>query len=201
MPIIILIRVFFITAIVGVIVYFEKRRRSDRRMLQEEIREKERLILVAEDLQRRLSEAGSASAGGGNALEKFGLGVLERLCEQYYIYEGTDNLEPKLLKEAGEVIENLRTRPEVLETALNSQKDGLVSRFRSQYPDLKDEYVRLFCLQAAGFNSTTISTLLEKDKQYIYNKIWRLKTKIVYSDAPDRDVFLSYFKNLHRKEY
>ena len=38
-----------------------------------------------------------------------------------------------------------------------------------------------------------MSTFLERDKQYVYNRIWRLKNRIATSDAPDRDRFLSFF--------
>lgn len=122
-----------------------------------------------------------------------GFSVLERLCEQYYIYEGTDNLQPKLLKEAKSVIEDLRSDSGQLEKTLDVQKNNLVARFRAQFPKVKEEDVRLFTFLAAGFNSTTISTLMGKDKQNIYNKIWRLKTRISDSGVPDKDLFLRYF--------
>jgi hypothetical protein len=57
-------------------------------------------------------------------------------------------------------------------------------------PKLKEDDVRLFIFAASGFSSTTISTILEKDKGIIYNRIWRLKGKISASDAPDKEDFL-----------
>ena len=126
-------------------------------------------------------------------LEKMGLGVLERLCEQYYIYEGTENLQPKLLKEAKAVIDDLRQKPQQLEAALDAQKNSLITNFKTQFPRCKEDDIRLFCLLSAGFNSTTISTLMGRDKQYIYNRIWRLKTRITESSAPDKEIFLRQF--------
>ena len=35
-----------------------------------------------------------------------------------------------------------------------------------------------------------MSLLLEKDKPYIYNRIYRLKGRIGTSDSPDKDFFL-----------
>ena len=193
----ILIRVIFIAALIVIIVVFQYLRLKDRRRREVEKQENERILAIAEDLRARLddaeSAAASASAEKNSMLEKMGFSVLERLCEQYYIYEGTDNLQPKLLKEAKSVIEDLRSDSGQLEKTLDVQKNNLVARFRAQFPKVKEEEVRLFTFLAAGFNSTTISTLMGKDKQNIYNKIWRLKTRISDSGVPDKDLFLRYF--------
>ncbi len=193
----ILIRVIFIAALIVIIVVFQYLRLKDRRRREVEKQENERILAIAEDLRARLddaeSAAASASAEKNSMLEKMGFSVLERLCEQYYIYEGTDNLQPKLLKEAKSVIEDLRSDSGQLEKTLDVQKNNLVARFRAQFPKVKEEDVRLFTFLAAGFNSTTISTLMGKDKQNIYNKIWRLKTRISDSGVPDKDLFLRYF--------
>jgi hypothetical protein len=68
-----------------------------------------------------------------------------------------------------------------------------MTAFRAQFPKLKEDDLRLFAYVAAGFSSTTISTLMERDKQYVYNRIWRLKGRIAASEAPDKDRFLEYF--------
>ena len=60
-----------------------------------------------------------------------------------------------------------------------------------QLPKLKEEDTRLFIFAASGFSSTTISTILEKDKGIVYNRIWRLKSKIASSDAHDKEDFLA----------
>ena len=120
--------------------------------------------------------------------------MLERLCEQYYIYEGTENLQPKVLKEVKSIIQDLRTDAKTLkglEQTLDRNCGNLVSRLREQLPKMKDEDIRLFIFVASGFSSTTISTILEKDKGIVYNRIWRLKSKIDGSDAPDEEDFLA----------
>lgn len=189
-----LVRVIFIAVLLIIIVFFQYLRLRDRKHREEERHENERIMAIAEDLRARLADAESAAtAQKSTMLEKMGFSVLERLCEQYYIYEGTDNLQIKLLKEAKSVIEDLRTDTGQLEKTINAQRGGLISRFREQFPKVKEDEVRLFTFLAAGFNSTTISTLLEKDKQNVYNKIWRLKTRISESEVPDKDLFLRYF--------
>ena len=119
--------------------------------------------------------------------------ILERLCEQYYVYEGTDNLQGRNLKEVKSVIEGLREDPKALkglEMMLDRNCGNLVTRLREQLPGLKAEDIRLFIFAACGFSSTTISTILEKDKGIVYTRIWRLKGKISASEAPDKEELL-----------
>lgn len=189
---IVIVRIIIGAALIIVLITFRYLRLRDRRRREEQIHENERILSIAEDLQKRLSEAEN-NATESSMLEKMGLGVLERLCEQYYIYEGTENLQPKLLKEAKAVIDDLRQKPQQLEAALDAQKNSLITNFKTQFPRCKEDDIRLFCLLSAGFNSTTISTLMGRDKQYIYNRIWRLKTRITESSAPDKEIFLRQF--------
>lgn len=173
----------------GWFIYRIYRLRAEQQLAQERA-ETDRVMSIAEDLQARLRKADASST---KILERSGLSVLERLCEQFYIYEGTDNLQSKVLKEAKSVIDGLRTDTAGLEEWLDAGHDGLMTAFRAQFPKLKEDDLKLFAYVASGFSSTTISTFLERDKQYVYNRIWRLKNRIASSDVPDRDRFLSFF--------
>lgn len=107
--------------------------------------------------------------------------VLERLCEQYYVYEGTDRLEKQVLKEVRKIIEELRDDRKVqksMEEWVDANRSGAVTRLRREYPDIKDEDVRLFCYLLLGFTPTIISVLLGKDKNVVYNRTSRLKARL-----------------------
>ena len=175
--------------IAGWFIYRIYRLRAEQ-LIARERAETDRVMSIAEDLQARLRKADASST---KILEKSGLSVLERLCEQFYIYEGTDNLQTKVLKEAKSVIDGLRTDTAGLEEWLDASHDGLMTAFRAQFPKLKEDDLKLFAYVASGFSSTTISTFMERDKQNVYNRIWRLKNRIAASDVPDRDRFLSFF--------
>lgn len=175
--------------VAGWFIYRIYRLRAEQLLAQERA-ETDRVMSIAEDLRARLQKADASSS---KILERSGLSVLERLCEQFYIYEGTDNLQSKVLKEARSVIDGLRADTAGLEEWLDAGHDGLMTAFRAQFPKLKEDDLKLFAYVASGFSSTTISTFMERDKQYVYNRIWRLKNRIASSDAPDRDRFLSFF--------
>lgn len=174
------VSLFLMSIIFALAGYMRYRKLETARLLAERKAETERLMSVAEELQTRLKHA-------------FRSDLLEKLCEQYYIYEGTDNLQGKVLKEVKNVIDGLRDDPKVfkgLEKMLDDNFNGLTRRIREQLPKLKADDYRLFVFAACGFSSTTISTIIGKEKSIIYNRIWRLKGKITSSDARDKADFL-----------
>ena len=179
-----------ITAILATLVlYFWARKAQLEKQLLQEREENERIMSIAEDLQARLGSFTSKEGKKAGPID-----MLDRLCEQYYVYEGTENLQPKILKEVRTVVEGLRstTSPlrRSLEQSLDSRTDRVMSRLRAAYPLWKEEDFQLYLFAASGFSSTTISTLLEKDKPYVYNRLYRLKERIRKSDAEDKNHFL-----------
>lgn len=179
-----------VTAILATLVlYFWARKAQLEKQLLEEREENERMMSVAEDLERRLSHLKQQKKN----TPSLGVDVLDRLCEQYYVYEGTDNLQPRIVKEVRTVVEGLRTDVNMqrsLEQALNEQNGGVMEKLRATFPRWKEEDFLLYLFTASGFSSTTLSTLLGKDKPYIYNHLYRLKERIKVSGSPDRALFL-----------
>lgn len=172
------------------VLYFWARKAQTERLLLQEREENDKLLSAAEDMQRQMAALSVKKEGrGGEALS-----TLDRLCEQYYIYEGTENLQPRILKEVRSIVEGLRSDPKAqraLEQSLNERREDVMKRLRSAFPKWKEEDFLLYLFTASGFSSTTISTLLEKDKAYVYNRLYRLKERIKASDSPDAAFFLS----------
>lgn len=192
------VAMMFLAIVFAITGFFRFKRLQDAQIIAEEKAETEKYISIAEDLQNKLKNADInkvvVKKGGADSKNN----ILERLCEQYYIYEGTENLQSKILKEVKSVIEGLREDPKSLENLVNSLNDSynnVVLRLRNQLPQLKDEDVKLFVFVASGFSSTTISTILEKDKGVIYNRIYRLKGKIASSEAENKAEFLGFLTN------
>ena len=177
-----------ITAILATLVlYFWARKAQLEKQLLEEREENEKVLSVAEELQARLKAHEKASKG------KSPIDALDRLCEQYYIYEGTENLQPRILKEVRSIVEGLRADASVqkqLEQSLDAAENGVMTKLREAFPKWKEEDFLLYIFAASGFSSTTISTLLEKDKPYVYNRIYRLKERIKQSQNPNTQQFL-----------
>lgn len=169
--------------------YLRARRIANEKALSEEQAETERYISIAEELQARLGETSRRlrdTAAGKND-------VLERLCEQYYVFEGTDKLQSNLLKEVRQAVEGLRNDKKVqarLEHSVDATREGAAAKLRAQLPNCKEEDVRLFVLAASGFSRTAMAALMDKEKGVVNNRLWRLKGRIADSDAPDKDLLL-----------
>ena len=170
------------------VLYTWARKIQTERLLEEKQAENERYMSAAEDLQSRLA------ALRADRPKLSGLDTLDRLCEQYYVFEGTSNLQPRILGEVKSIVEGLRSDAKVqknLEQALDERSGGVMKRLRAAFPKWKDEDFLLYLFTASGFSATTISTLLEKDKPYVYNRLYRLKERIKASDTPDCEDFLA----------
>ena len=63
------------------------------------------------------------------------------------------------------------------------------------FPQWKEEDFQLYAFTSAGFSSTTISALMEKEKSVIYNRVWRLKGRISNSDSSLKEFFLRCLGN------
>ena len=183
---------FLVVAVLStLLLYLWARKAQTEKQLLLEREENDRVMSIAEDLQARLSLLQGTKKGSGSA--DIGLDMLDRLCEQYYIYEGTSSLQPKILKEVRSLVEGLRADEKVqknLELSLNDSRDNVMKRLRAACPKWKEEDYLLYMFTVAGFSSTTISTLLEKDKPYVYNRVYRLKERLKALDSPDRDFLL-----------
>ena len=169
--------------------YLRARGIESEKALAEERAETERYIGIAEELQARLGETSRRlrdTAAGKNE-------VLERLCEQYYVFEGTDKLQKNLLKEVRQAVEGLRDDPKVLarlERSVDAARDGAAAKLRAQLPNCKEEDVKLFVLAASGFSRTAMATLMDKEKGVVNNRLWRLKGRISDAGIPDGELLL-----------
>lgn len=171
------------------VLYFWARKAQTQKQLVLQREENERLLSAAEELRSRMGAILRSEKKQGSTYD-----TLDRLCQQYYIYEGTDNLQPRIVREVRSIVEGLRSDSSVqknLEQSLNAKYSGVMTLLRKEFPKWKEEDFLLFSFSAAGFSSTTISTLLEKEKPYIYNRIYRLKERIKNSDTTDKELFLS----------
>jgi hypothetical protein len=171
------------------VLYFWARKAQTEKQLLLQKEENDHLLSAAEELRSRLGIMVKSEKKQGSTFD-----ALDRLCEQYYIYEGTENLQPRIIREVRSIVEGLRSDPSVqknLEQSLNAKYPGVMTSLRSEFPKWKDEDYLLYLFSASGFSSTTISTLLEKEKPYIYNRIYRLKERIKNSDTTDKELFLS----------
>ena len=172
------------TAIFATVVWYLKAKHmASEKELAEEKAETEHYMSIAEELQGKVARM--KSSGGAE--------VLERLCAQYYVNEGSDRLGSSVVREVKDIIDGLRNDPKVqkeLERQLNENNDNVMQRLREEFPKWKEEDFRIYCYTASGLSSTTIATLVEKEKPYVYNRLYRIKSSL--SKSPNSSFYLSF---------
>ena len=70
-----------------------------------------------------------------------------------------------------------------MEEKINLVYDNLIEKLRSDFPNIKDDEVKLYIYSVIGFPASFISLLLKESKvEKIYNKKRHLKDKLRYTD-------------------
>ena len=176
---------FFLAITASLAWYFRARKIAIENELEQTRTEAEESMAIAEDLKTRLAALKGQTPPGTD--------VLERLCAQFYVNEGSDRLQGSIVKEVRSIIDGFRNDGAVqakIEDSLNSTYNNVMVRLRAAFPKWKEEDFHIYAYTAAGFSSTTIATLLEKDKPFVYNRLYRLKSRIQGSELPDKEFFL-----------
>ena len=94
-----------IAAILATLVlYFWARKAQTEKQLLIQKEENDRLLSAAEELRSRMGNIVKSGKKQGSTFD-----ALDRLCEQYYIYEGTENLQPRIIREVKSIVEGLRS--------------------------------------------------------------------------------------------
>ena len=160
--------------------YVVHRRKTEKKKIEEE----ERLIAL-EQYSFACEELGS-----------LGLDSLDRISEAY---DSPENLRPKYLLEAYEkVTERFRKDKDFQRRFLDNvdkTHENAIIRLKVQVPELSDSQILLFAYLIQGFSYTTISVLMAKKRQYIYDRRWNLVKTITDSNPTDKDFFLSCIPN------
>lgn len=80
-----------------------------------------------------------------------------------------------------------------LVTLVDELFDGVVSRFRDDFPSLRKADYGLFLYSILGFSASTISIFLKEDNVIsVYERKRRLRNKIKNSNVPSRTLYLEF---------
>lgn len=117
--------------------------------------------------------------------------TLNMLCKQLH---NKDNVKHERTVTKIKTAINRIKSPEfydTLENELNRDMDGIVTRLREQYPDLKEKDIQLCIITFANMGTVTIAFLFDTTVDYVYVLRDRLRKRIAKSDSPYKDLFIS----------
>lgn len=75
------------------------------------------------------------------------------------------------------------------EARINADLDDIVSKIRSDFPKLKDDDIRFICYLIVGFDTSTISFLMDISKENVRVKKLRLREKLNGYSGPNETLY------------
>lgn len=128
-----------------------------------------------------------------NALYMTRLDTLNKLCEGYFNNKDSDKTKHLFYKEVENSILALRDNKslEELEGIVNEYLDDTIARVRRQIPDLSVNDLKFLTYIYAGFSPRAVCVFMNIKIKTFYNRRNLLKERILASDAPDREYFVS----------
>ena len=121
--------------------------------------------------------------------------LIGQLCETYYRYSSSTTQSRHIFEKVKEIINivsgDARSQME-FEEIINNNLDGLMAKFRTDFPNYDESDYRFICCLFVGFDATMIMTIFNMPSQgSVYVKKSRIKKVIQNSESENKDLFLS----------
>lgn len=155
--------------------------------------EEERLVSEIETLAGSLNRTSSQNeklTQGIKEILSSKMLVVEKMCVDYEQNYGNRRSQD-IKKHLDDIFNNEEIHKQIVDT-INRHSDGVIEKFRADFPKIKEVDVRLFIYHVLGLSASAISLILEEQKDVIYNRKSRLKSKIKKSGVADAAMYLSY---------
>lgn len=192
-----IIAVLFCALLIAIIIIY-------RRRLREKVYRSEALLSDIDRLQKVIDSHNAADAqplepAGDKRHKAFAshYSVINSLCEISSCMPDTSDGYAMLGKNVAKLVATFRTDEALteIEDFVNDRFDGLMTKFRSQYPTLTERNYRFVVLSFAGFSGPSITTILNiKSPNALRTMRHRIKRHIDEHDSPDRDLFISFLR-------
>ena len=118
---------------------------------------------------------------------------LNMLCNEYFNIGESEATRISVLNNIGKELDRLRSKKNLkhIETAVDTYMGNIMSMLRRECSFLKEEDFVLLSLLFAGLSVRAICILLNMNYKLVYLKKSRLSKRIMASDAPHKELFVS----------
>ena len=181
---IIVIVLLAVVSAIGIAVFIGFRRRLTKRN-----REVEELSMMIDERSERNLELREKV----NALYRRRLDTLNMLCNGYFDNNDSEKMRDVFYKDVEKQILALRDNKsvEALEEIINEYLDNTMQRLRDQLPELSVSDLKFLAYIYAGFSPRAVCIFMNIKIKTFYNRRNLLKERILASDAPDKEYFVS----------
>lgn len=147
------------------------------------------LVAMLEENESKLKNLNRTIA----SLYKHNFETLNKLCYEYYEKADTQSLRKNIFSQIEKEILRFREPSEIsaLEQNLNNYLDNIMVRVDEQLPVLSDTERTLLIYLFSGFSGRTICTICNIEIKTFYMRRYRLKNKILSTDAVDKESFVN----------
>jgi len=145
-------------------------------------------MLVAERTDRNRELEEKVDQLYGNRLD-----TLNMLCNEYFEKNDSEMVKLTLFNEVEKHILALRDTKSIaeLEKIVDRYLDNILSRLKVQMPELNRKDLVFITYLYAGFSPRAVCIFTDIKIKNFYNRRSRLKERILASEAPDREFFVS----------
>lgn len=173
-----------VVLVIGCSVYVSARRRFVKK--QKEIEELS--VLISDRTDRNIKLETKVNALYGSRLD-----TLNLLCNEYFEKNDSDKVKLTLYNEVEKHILSLRDSKSIseLEEIVNTYLDDILLKVKEQLPTLSRNDMVFLTYLYAGFSPRAVCIFTDIKIKNFYNRRSRLKDRILASDAPDREYFVS----------
>lgn len=165
-------------------------------------KEKEGYLRLAEEIKRQLEHAKNEEYPALKrkflALYSTKFETIGYLLEQYSLSNGKKNAERIIYNKVSSIVDDFKAdseNREQFESIINNDLDNLMQNLRSEMPKLKEIDYSIFSYMVLGFDSTTISHLLNMTINTIYIRKSRMRQHIEDAAPLHKDDFLMIFNS------
>ena len=115
------------------------------------------------------------------------------LCNEYFNIGESEATRISVLNNIGKELDRLRSKKNLkhIETSVDTYMGNIMSTLRRECGFLKEEDFVLLSLLFAGLSVRAICILLNMNYKLVYLKKSRLSKRIMASDAPHKELFVS----------
>ncbi len=145
-------------------------------------------MLISERTDRNHELEAKVDALYGSRLD-----TLNMLCNEYFERSDSERMKMTLFNEVERHILALRDSKSIvdLESVVNSFLDNILVKVKEQLPELGRKDLIFLTYLYAGFSPRAICIFTDIKIKNFYNRRSRLKDRILASDAPDKEFFVS----------
>ncbi|MDE6190918.1 MAG: hypothetical protein K2G47_04760 [Muribaculum sp.] len=118
---------------------------------------------------------------------------INKILDEYYESTDTPTAKAAIYNRVEKELKNLSSSKSMgeIENLVNDALDGIMTRFRNEFPDATKEDITIFLLNAAGLSQKAISLLTGIKLKSLYTKRARLKERILKSGVSGCNEYLA----------